>query len=331
MRRKLYYSILSAVAVICAVVAVITAVYGSVFTLAGLAALPFDPIGRGLRLLSLSGAVGNGIAIAIYAALSLLPVGYYIIRLYKRNTHGEDLLLLLLSGLLFVVLYLTINPGWIAKMFDTDALIPMGKVLLGGLWWSVLTAYAILRILRRCFAADQRNLFRYFEVFLYLCAIGCAVNAFGTTLYDLYMRMAALFDANRGMEDGLLLTCIFLVIRYFGSILPYLLNIAILESAIGLFALQRTIPASADTVHAASKLAKRCGNTLTVTVLTTVCINLLQLVCAGGLRDIHGTVSVPVVSVGMVIAVLLYARFVAENRQLRADNDRLQADQDLFI
>ena len=331
MNRKLYYSIISVVAIVCIVGVIIMAVYGSVFSLVGIAAFPLDSIGHGLRLLSLSGAAGNAVAVVIYIVLSLFPFAYYMLRRYRQKTHGEDFLLLLISASLFCVLYCMINPGVITKLLGSNVMIPMGKALLGGLWWSVLAAYAVLRILRLCFVADHTHLQQYFTVFLCLCAVVCAVNAFGFMLHDLYVRIAALLDANRGAEEGLLLTCIFLVLRYLSSILPYLLDIVVLESAVGLLILQRTEPDSAETVQAASRLAARCGKTLVITVLSTVCINLLQLLFADGLRDIHGAVSVPLVSIGIVMAVLLYARFVAENRQLRADNDRLRADNDLFI
>ena len=42
--------------------------------LASLTAFPFAQIGLGLRWLSLSGAVGNGLAIGLYVLLGLIPL-----------------------------------------------------------------------------------------------------------------------------------------------------------------------------------------------------------------------------------------------------------------
>ena len=44
--------------------------------------LPFELIGKGLRFLSLSSAIGNVIAIIIYAAISMIPAIYII---YQRR------------------------------------------------------------------------------------------------------------------------------------------------------------------------------------------------------------------------------------------------------
>ena len=44
--------------------------------------LPFELIGKGLRFLSLSSAIGNVIAIIIYAAISMIPAIYII---YQRK------------------------------------------------------------------------------------------------------------------------------------------------------------------------------------------------------------------------------------------------------
>ena len=73
--------------------------------------LPFELIGKGLRVLSLSSAIGNVIAIIIYAAISMIPA-IYVIDLRKRGRKcKEDILLVAFTGLLFYSLYMFINPG----------------------------------------------------------------------------------------------------------------------------------------------------------------------------------------------------------------------------
>ena len=47
--------------------------------------LPFELIGKGLRFLSLSSAIGNVIAIIIYAAISMIPAIYIIYQRKKRK------------------------------------------------------------------------------------------------------------------------------------------------------------------------------------------------------------------------------------------------------
>ncbi len=74
-------------------------------------AFPFEQIGLILRRLSLSGTAGNIAAVLIYATFCLTPVFILFLRRKKRGFFTEDLLLALLSAVLFVVLYYMINPG----------------------------------------------------------------------------------------------------------------------------------------------------------------------------------------------------------------------------
>ena len=58
--------------------------------------LPFELIGKGLRVLSLSSAIGNVIAIIIYAAISMIPA-IYVIYQRKKEEHTKKTYYLLHS------------------------------------------------------------------------------------------------------------------------------------------------------------------------------------------------------------------------------------------
>ena len=73
--------------------------------------LPFELIGKGLRFLSLSSAIGNVIAIIIYAVISMIPAIYIIYQRKRGRTQKEDILLVAFTGLLFYSMYMFINPG----------------------------------------------------------------------------------------------------------------------------------------------------------------------------------------------------------------------------
>ena len=55
--------------------------------------LTIELIGKGLRFLSLSSAIGNVIAIIIYAAISMIPAIYIIYQRKRGRTQKEDILL----------------------------------------------------------------------------------------------------------------------------------------------------------------------------------------------------------------------------------------------
>ena len=68
-------------------------------------------------------------------------------------------------------------------------------------------------------------------------------------------------------------------------------------------------------------MATLCRKALVAVVLTNVGFNLLQMLFADSLLIIDGFLYLPLFSVAFVLAALLLARFLAENRQLKQDND----------
>ncbi|MCL2782670.1 MAG: hypothetical protein FWD80_01645, partial [Propionibacteriaceae bacterium] len=108
MRRWLLATVLGIEAVACVVLAVTQVAMGNVLTAA---AIPFEQIGDGLRALSLTGPFGNVIATIVYAVISLIPLACVVVMAKRRRFAAEDVLLALVSPLLFWVLYVMINPG----------------------------------------------------------------------------------------------------------------------------------------------------------------------------------------------------------------------------
>ena len=90
-------------------------------SLASLAAFPFAQIGLGLRWLSLSGAVGNGLAIGLYVLLSLIPLIALGVIWRRGKLRQADALRAVLSALLFWVLYLMVNPGLLTAWLNLAA------------------------------------------------------------------------------------------------------------------------------------------------------------------------------------------------------------------
>ena len=115
--------------------------------------LPFELIGKGLRFLSLSSAIGNVIAIIIYAAISMIPAIYVIYQRKRGRTHKEDILLVAFTGLLFYSMYMFINPGLMYQKMpdifsmDQSSLIVM-KIIYAFIVYSVLIMWLIMKAIR---------------------------------------------------------------------------------------------------------------------------------------------------------------------------------------
>lgn len=322
MSRRIWYLALGIEAMACIAFVVYKASFSGLFTAA--MAFPFEQAGSLLRALSLPGGAGNAAAFAIYAAVCLIPAAVFLILLKKRGFRKEDLLLPLLSAVLFAVLYLMVNPGLIGKSFGGaggEGAEAIGKAVLGGTVYSVLCGYLALRFLRLSFESSTQKLQNYMAVLLGALCVLCVYAVFGACLSRFLQSLATLRESNAGNEHLLGASYVFLALQFGVDSLPYLFDLLLVFAALRLLDQMRADRYSAKSEAAAQRLSRLCGTALTATVLANIGWNLLQLLFAKSLRMINSSVQVPVVSIAFMLAVLLLARFIAENKQLKDDND----------
>ncbi len=195
--------------------------------LTSIMAFPFEQLGWALRELSLMGRAGNAVSMTIYAALCLAPV-YFLLKIKnKRDLKIEDSLLGLLTAILFLSLYLFINPEYIGRLFGGlgEAGLTIGKVILGVTVWSVIFAYAVLRVLRLSFVSGTDKLLAYAGVLLGVLSCIFVWAVFGSSFGTTVTTFSFLIKGNKGTESGLGLSYVFLVLRFIVSALPNLLNV----------------------------------------------------------------------------------------------------------
>ena len=284
-------------------------------------ALPFVWAGTALRSLSLSGGAGNITAIVLYAVISLLPVFTLLLIRRKRKPHPEDALLVLLSVCLFGVLYLMINPGLITSFLGEIGGSEISQTILCTCVYSVLVGYLILRVLRLFFAGITEKLQKYLSVMLALLNALFVAVAFGGLFGDLLDSFALLRESNQGFEDQLGLSYGFLTLQYLAAALPYALDIAVAFSAMDLLVELKRARYSETAIARAHSLSRLCGKVLAVTVLSAMGFNLLQLLFARQIHNISFSLDIPLLSVAFVLAALLLARYIEENKRLKDDND----------
>jgi hypothetical protein len=284
-------------------------------------AFPFKQIGIVLRKLSLSGGIGNVLSIALYIVISLVPLFVLFIFKKRRGLYLEDSLLVVLSAVLFAVIYLMINPGMIGNCLGivTDQIIV--KVLLGGVTYSVLFGYIILRILRFFFAADTNRLQKYLKALLCVLNILFVFLAFGVQFGNLLDSFKSLRIGNTGNESSLGMSYVFLVLQYIVNALPNVLNVLVVFAGLNLLNELASDRYSEATVDAATTVSRLCGLVLTVTVISNIGFNLLQLVFVKELRVVNGIVQIPLLSTAFMLATLLLSQYIRENKQLKDDND----------
>jgi hypothetical protein len=319
MRHKLLVAFLIFEAAACVVLNALRASFSGLFS--AVTAFPFEQLGGGLRALSLSGRAGNAAAIAIYAVFCLLPVAALVVFRKRRGAQREDGLLILLSAALFAVMYLMVNPGVIASYLGSAAVIPVGKAVLGGALYSVLCGYIVLCALRLFAQGGTDKLARYLSVLLALLAAAFVFTAFGARFGGLLDGVYSLRAANTGNEGAHTVTYIFLALQFVVDALPYVLDIFIAYRALMLLGELRRDRYGAGAVKQAWRLSRLCAAALTAAMLSNIALNLLSLLFARALLVVNGFVRIPVLSVAFALAAILLARFIAENKQLKDEND----------
>jgi hypothetical protein len=319
MKHSIFKGLLAGFAVVCVLLCFLKVSFADVFTTA--IAFPFEQIGMGLRALSLSGGFGNAVAIAIYFLVCLLPAGVLIMVRKRRELHRDDWLPALLSAVLFGVLYLMVNPGLITEILGMAASPPVGKAILGGMAYSLIAGYLILRVLRLFAAGSIQTLERYMAIMLGALNVLFVFMAFGACFSDMLTSISSVQAGNSGNEHLLGGTYVFLVLQYLVNALPYILDIIVVFAALALLGEMRKERYSAGSVRAAERMSGLCVKALIITTFTSIIFNLLQLLFASYLMVINASVRFPVMSILFVLAALLLTRFVSENKRLKDEND----------
>ncbi len=321
MKKKRLMGLLAVEVVVCLIFAAVRLINGDGIRFGAVMAFPFEQIGLWLRFLSLSGDMGNIIAIIIYVSISLMPLILVLVtkKIRMGSLHWEDSLVGLLSILLFAVLYLMINPGLIVTPLGGG--IEVAKAILGGTVYSVICAYVVLKVLRRFFDSGTELLQKYLAILLGLLSVVFVFAIFGIGLDGLIGAFETLRAGNVGNENLLGLSYIFLCLRFIVDSIPFGINILVVFSGIDLVSAISADRYSEETVSSAKKLSVVCKLSLMATVLSNASFNILQIMFARNLNVVNGSVEIPIISIVFVLAVLLLSRFAAENKALKDDND----------
>lgn len=297
-RFRIFYGGLAGLAASCALGAWFAPVE------AGWLAFPWVSIGAGLRVLSLSGSVGNVAACGLYALLCLLPAG---IALRDIRHHWP---LVGFSAVLGPALYFLINPG-----------------LLGQLIWAVALACAVWLLLgalhRR--SLNTSSLLHGIQIGLCLLDGAFVVSVFGVGVLDLRGQIAAVRQANTMLDNTafgtLNPTALFLVCGWLVQSLPALLNLGIVHGLLQLVKLAKADRFAPGMAQAAAHCSTLAGGAAAVDVTVQAVFLAVQLCAAGQLHQLNSGLHIALLPVLFAVAALLFSRWLAEGRALREENE----------
>lgn len=279
-----------------------------------LIAFPLEQIGLALRQLSLSGSGGNVTAIILYLLICLSPLLFLI----RRKHTWEDLLCILTSVYLFFSLYCMINPGLLCQWLNNPLGEEFERAFLGSMFYTFLLSYLLLRLLRHFRCADRQGLVHYLRILLCGLNILLIYLTFGSGFSGLLDSIHLLQESNQGNEHLLGVSYAFLALLYVIEHLPYILNVQIVFSVQKLLSAERN---SEKAIAAADHLSVLCIRALVITLLAHVGYQILQLFFMRKIMQSWVGVQLPLFSLLFVLAVLLMAQYIRENKELKEDND----------
>lgn len=313
-RFRLFYGGLAGLAAACALGAWFAPVE------AGWLAFPWVSIGAGLRVLSLSGSVGNVAACGLYALLCLLPAGIALRDIRHRWP------LVGFSAVLGPALYFLINPGLLAQRMGG---LPQEVVvaMLGQLIWAVALACAVWLLLgalhRRSLNAS--SLLHGMQIGLCLLDGAFVVSVFGVGVLDLRGQIAAVRQANTILDNTafgtLNSTALFLVCGWLVQSLPALLNLGIIHGLLQLVKLAKADRFAPGMAQAAAHCGTLAGGAAAVDVTVQAVFLAVQLCAAGQLHQLNSGLHIALLPVLFAVAALLFSRWLAEGCALREENE----------
>lgn len=316
MKSKAPYFFLFAYAILCAVLGG----FGLEESIVGGAmAFPFDIVGTGLRSLSLSGGAENICAIIIYCVFCLLPVLAVLVKFKRKTWSSKDWLLVLLSAVMFAVTYLMINPG-LLNIWGTESL-PIMRAVAGGVFWSVMVSWLVLSLLRDLDSHGRERVQRWMRIMLWVLAAYFVTVAFASGVSDMVQSIRRVRMDNTGRLGQLGSSYLVIAMQFISLALGNVLSALVALRGAELLGAMSRDRYSEETVEMAEKLGGFCIRCLQITVLFSMLLNLLQLPLLRSLALINVSVNIPLVSIAFVLAVMMLARFLRENKELKDDND----------
>ena len=275
---------------------------------------PILSVGRGLRVLSLSGFGGDLLAWLVVLLVSGAPL-LLLIRIGKKGRGMEDLLLGLMAPVIFCWLFYLANPTQLGETAAQIFPLAGGCTVL-----SMGAAWLVLKLLRGLDGAPTQRLAAAFGALLSGCALLCAFSVAYGGAAGVAAQWAWVVEGNT--NPG-------------GLTLPVLIVLGVLNAAPGLLVAvtmvwgsERASVLGGGTFDQAGaelcgRVALACKTAAQATVTLTVFANLLQLALVGELLSASFSITLPLFSLAASAGLFLLCRCLQRGAVLQEDNDSI--------
>ena len=280
---------------------------------------PFVLLGDLLRKLSLSGTVGNVIAIVLYSLISLIPCFIYLWMKKKNKVQKVDYLLPLISIYVFIMLYYLVNPT-LAMANAVTASSEMGSYMFIALFFSIVFGYIVLKGIIFCTSNNEKGLQKGICFLLYVMIGILAVVIVCEFAVNLPEAIKVLREGNTMVND-LEMTIVFLVLQKIVVVIPQIFEIVIIIM-LTIFIKEFVKDSySKNGIRLLEQIGNLCMKMLKVTVAANVGYNLLQMIMRNRLYQINIDTTVPVFSMVLILGLFIITKYMRESQKLKEEND----------
>lgn len=283
------------------------------YSIFSLLAMPFAATGESLRALSLASPQGNLTAIVLYSAICLSPLLLWL----KWKREKADILLPLLSALLFYVLYLQINPGLMPSALPDDTV----SILYAGGVYSVLLAWGVLRILGKSRSLPSGQFYAILRGFLFLLSGMLLVSGFGQGLGAFREEIRQIQSGNSIPGTNLLPTYLICFFRFAAGAMETSLDVWMILLLNQLLIEIERDPYSRDCCIISQNLEASCRRVVILLCCVVLVLNLGQIALVNSLYNLHVTVYFPLFSLILAYSASALSKLLTQGNAIKADND----------
>lgn len=274
---------------------------------------PICLIADGLRNLSISSKLGNIIAIVLYIFISASPFFVWLY-LFKNKKHTkEDIFLLFLSIVLFVGIYLAVNPFHLS--------IP---IFVGSIIYSILICYGVLKIISAMKTASDQIILKYLSIGLQMILISLLFIAFYKLSVEYQFRLIQLQQKNYnflGQYNHLYVTYITLFIEQIVDSLPNFAGSILVYHILNFIHFYQKDSYSEESLNRIIKIRDFSIQSLTIIVLSSLGNSLLQFLLIRYLYSSSIEIEIPILPIVIILGITLMSKMFADTISLKRDNE----------
>ena len=273
----------------------------------------FAYIAKWLREMSLAGGAQNVFAICIFCLIGCIPLAGFIVLCIRKRKIDADYLLLGLSAVLFIGIYMMINPGYV---IDGNALVTsdMLDLAISSVIWSVLASYAVLRIVESIDKADSTQIVGIIKKII------CVIVVF-TAFVIVCVSLPELVRTNRSNAGAMPGDAGWAVILFIFQLVNAALVIWVLIRGYRLCNSIIENEYSDETIHMAERLSKTSKRAISAMVILELSKNVLQLFIMTTLSNADFKISLPLYELIILVVVYMGVRNLAKTKAIKEEND----------